>query len=575
MSDLKHITAGLQASIQTMYGSRPHPVLSLLVTGGGMQVVPWLLCTPGASACIMSADVPYARVASEKVITDYTGALVNTGSTCREQAILLAKAAFQKTCESVLRDNHGNINEYLSNVSSVMGVGCTAALVSAVTKRGDHRCHIAVYTDTRCESYSITLIKGTRDRPGEDAVCSQLILEAILKQTNPALLPPGALLQVVEPNLDTVTAAPLEQVTTVTSPHSDALEKIYERKIKYSLYFKRQGSAHHPAHGTGGASDDYLVLEDARLPAGTIIYPGSFNPLHEGHLALARAALNHAEAEHLATPALQKRKHADQCNITETAPYQPPMVVFEIGALNADKPPLPREEVLRRLAQFDVAMNPLFEKYGLTNIAVCITSEPLFLGKSYLFPGCRFAVGADTMVRLVNGKYYQDPPQPSTETDLTQKSCSPELLQHRGMTNMVAALTRIAENKCSFIVGGRVKTPAAPAVPVDVDQTGSATVSSTAGTIPAAAVYQTCASILRDSYAVVTGSVSSHSSRVPSKDMSVEQVLPHNVVSLFHSLTEAEFRLDLSSTEIRARTAALATVPATTAAQKGRGLPEV
>jgi cytidyltransferase-like protein len=574
MSDLKHITAGLQAGIQTMYGSRPHPVVSLLVTGGGMQVVPWLLCTPGASACIMSADVPYARAASEKVITDYTGALVNTGSTCREQAILLAKAAFQKTCESVLRDNHGNINEYLSNVSSVMGVGCTAALVSAVTKRGDHRCHIAVYTDTRCESYSITLIKGTRDRPGEDAVCSQLILEAILKQTNPALLPPGALLQAVESNLDTVTAAPLEQVTTVTSPHSDALEKIYERKIKYALYFKRQGSAPHPAHDTGGASDDYLILEDARLPAGTIIYPGSFNPLHEGHLALARAALNHAEAEHLATPALQQRKHADQCNITETVPYQPPMVMFEIGALNADKPPLPREEVLRRLAQFDVATNPLFEKYGLTNIAVCITSEPLFLGKSYLFPGCRFVVGADTMVRLVNGKYYHDPPRQSTKADGTQE-CGPELQQHRGVTNMVAALTRVAENKCSFIVGGRVKTPAAPAVPVNVDQTGSTTVSSTVGAIPAAATYQTCASILQDSYATVTGSEPSYSSPVPSKDMSVEQMLPQNVVSLFHSLSEAEFRLDLSSTEIRARTVASIAAPAATAAQQECGVREV
>jgi hypothetical protein len=36
-------------------------------------------------------------------------------------------------------------------------------------------------------------------------------------------------------------------------------------------------------------------------------------------------------------------------------PFKAPLVVFEMSALNADKPPIAREEVERRLRQFDAS----------------------------------------------------------------------------------------------------------------------------------------------------------------------------------------------------------------------------
>ena len=74
--------------------------------------------------------------------------------------------------------------------------------------------------------------------------------------------------------------------------------------------------------------------------------------------------------------------------------------------INADKPPLPKDEILRRVRQFDPYTNPVLKAAGLTNIAVAITTEPLFLGKTKLFQHTSFLIGSDTLARLINPKYY-------------------------------------------------------------------------------------------------------------------------------------------------------------------------
>ena len=123
------------------------------------------------------------------------------------------------------------------------------------------------------------------------------------------------------------------------------------------------------------------------------LLPGSFNPLHHGHLALAAAA-----EKHLALP-----------------------VAFELSVANVDKPEMADDEVARRVAQFD----------GVGR--VWVTRAATFAAKAKLFPGAAFVVGHDTAARLIDPKYYLGEPALRD-----------------------AALRTLAAGGCRVVVGGRV-----------------------------------------------------------------------------------------------------------------------
>jgi len=114
------------------------------------------------------------------------------------------------------------------------------------------------------------------------------------------------------------------------------------------------------------AQPDGQILLTAPQPV--VLLPGSFNPVHPGHVLLARAA--------------------------EELRQQP--LAFEISVTNVDKPPLAGKTVRDRIAQF------------AWKSPVELTRAPTFVEKSRLFPRTTFVIGADTAERLVAPKYYGD-----------------------------------------------------------------------------------------------------------------------------------------------------------------------
>src|SRR5258707_6445797 len=111
--------------------------------------------------------------------------------------------------------------------------------------------------------------------------------------------------------------------------------------------------------------DRLTVQPDGQImlaaPQPVVLFPGSFNPMHEGHALLARVA--------------------------EELRQQP--LAFEISVTNVDKPPLAGETVRHRLAQF------------AWKSPVELTRTPTFVEKARLFSGMTAVVVSDHGARAV------------------------------------------------------------------------------------------------------------------------------------------------------------------------------
>ena len=497
--------------------SNPRNVMSVFVTGGGSTSLEWLFTVPGASRSLMDAGVVYSRSALNAFIKGNTNELL-VSACSSSTALIMADASWRHASEYLLADSR-DFNT-LRNCQ-IFGVSCTASLVSESPKKGAHRVFVATASQAVSRVYSVEFDKGRRSREGEDMACSRLMLEAIAKCGGVEPLPVDYLYQPVE--IPGQTFACAEVVKTTTVERTDVLERIYKRDVQQALFIKRRageggassssqgsstGNVDMKYSGTSGEdgfdiNDRFVVLEDVSLPKGTLVFPGSFNPVHEGHVALVVAALQKLSMS-LPPSDRWSSPNTPDCSDSETdSPsenWKRIPVIFEIAAINADKPPLPRDEVMRRIAQFDPFTNPALLAAGLTNVAVCVTSEPLFLEKSKLFADCNFLIGSDTMSRIIDPKYYNAGTEAGDEaSQRQQQACA-----------MVSALSAIKERGCRFIVGGRVASPSGPSG----DQQQFNTLES-----------------IRASSAIA---------------------LPNTLLtSLFEGLTEMEFRVDLSSTDLR------------------------
>lgn len=135
----------------------------LVVTGGGTQALADLLAVPGASRTVLEALIPY----SDASLAEFLGT-TPTQAVSVETAVALAQRAYQRACS--LREG---------NTIPVVGLSCTATLVTDRPKKGEHRACIGLSEGENVEVYTLTLRKGIRDRLGEERLVSDLLLQIL------------------------------------------------------------------------------------------------------------------------------------------------------------------------------------------------------------------------------------------------------------------------------------------------------------------------------------------------------------------------------------------------------------
>ncbi len=310
--------------------------------GAGSEGLSWLHSVAGSSRTILEATDRYAP----ESLTDLLG-FTPRQFTTPEISMLMANRAYLRA-------------RSLCDAESVIGLGCTAAIATDRAKKGEHRCHVSIQNGASLITYSLTMNKGSRSREEEESLVSRLMIHALAKSCG----------------VNGV-ALPLEPEDSVRRIQGD--ESLWD--------------------WLAGQSIDYLSVDaQGLITAGNflehvVVFPGSYNPLHDGHRRLAEL--------------VRQRLNKDVC--------------FEITLKNADKDQISWSEAKQRAEQF--------RGYG----TVLFTQVPLFSQKSKIFPNSVFVIGTDTVTRLIQTRFYDD-----------------------DSGKMDQSFKEILQSGCRFLVAGRV-----------------------------------------------------------------------------------------------------------------------
>ena len=322
--------------------------LVIAVAGGGTGAIAALARRPGASRTLLHAVVPY----SEESMRAYLG--YEPRSLCsKETAADIAR-----------RSRDLGLSRFPELAATLVGVGVTAALTTDRPRRGRNRCFVSITGASVDINREIDLRDDSRSRVDEETLVDGIVLNCIAE----------AFAVTDRIQLDLFPGERVEDSVLGTAYW-------YER-----LTHSRVGSFRQDERGR---------LSEGPVPAGAVL-PGSFDPLHRGHVELARAAADILDTE----------------------------VGYELSVSNVDKPVIGLDELERRLSQF-------------TGVGeVLVTSAPTFVEKARILPKRVFVIGADTAPRVVDCKYYGG-----------------------SRSEMLAALDELSGAGCMFLVAGRSGGP--------------------------------------------------------------------------------------------------------------------
>lgn len=338
-----HESPDLKAVLEPLAAKKLRVVMA--ATGGGSQAICRMAGTPGASDVLVEGLVPYGRTAVDRLLGGPQEQYCSPKAARR-----LAVAAWQRAIDC------GAAPE------QAVGAAVTASLATNRPKRGGHRVHVAVQTLHSTGTASLQLKKGTRSRSEEEAIAADLLLDALATSCNRDFPEPHAFESMLPAALG-ASAVPHQSLALRSGEHPDneaftapaAWQGLLSGNTRAVLAVERA----EPKRAS--------APEEPMEPRpGMLVFPGSFDPLHDGHCQMASIA------EEIAERAVQ----------------------YEISVTNVEKPALDYMEISKRLASFD------------TDRAVWLTRAATFVKKTKVFPKATFVLGADTFVRLFDPAFY-------------------------------------------------------------------------------------------------------------------------------------------------------------------------
>jgi len=490
----------------------------MAIAGGGGHALSTLAATPGASQLLLEGTVTYDRSSFQTYVGKTLPSDKSFSFSSAEAATLVSRAALLQGMQLQSR-SFDSASANLLALRDTVGLGSASTLKTTTqggmskTGKPSHGNIVATHAVGSQVGMELVLNCPTQSRFQQDVFCSHMILRTLeamaklnTKHSNVAKNGMNGISSIshkMEPqptkSEDVIDPRKYNGVTIEQwqmgdksntfvneDPVKSAANRILSGDEEAVLLLPRSRdntSDDDASHNNKNSFLESLVFPV--LPDNCLIFPGSFNPPHQGHVGLARAAIS-------------KTSTNNNNNNSSSSSKRP--LVFEISITNVDKPSMDPEEVARRVSQFrDVLYQQQNDDQGIPEWGILLTSAPLFADKVNVLrqyapaplqsnindnsPATdnrwSFVIGTDTMVRILNPKYYDN-----------------------SYENMLQAQRSMGAD---FVVGGRLEQMA--------DGSGEK---------------------------FVTG------------EHTLEG-LPEDVKDLFVLLAESDFRVDISSTELRAQ----------------------
>lgn len=308
----------VEASVRSLIAGGHQLVAGVTGAGAGLSKLIWEV--PGVSATLNSVSLVYAQGAFD----DYVGE-ESVKYCSQEGALKLANASYLQLQRLVARRG-----KPLAPGAKIVGLGLSAAVQTSRTRRGDDQIFLAARSQDRLIVSHAKLVKIDDGRKKQGELCDLLGLNTVLRACG-------------------LEEVPVNRADFVETETSDEILPPSLGPITESTLFRSDGTVDRFVPGMLNRKKHFVL-------------PGSFHPLHFGHLEMARVGRRVMGRE----------------------------PVYEISLNNVAKVAPSPEDIAKRIWQFR----------GLADVIVS-PDTPRFVQKIERY-GTDFVIGLDTAVRILD-----------------------------------------------------------------------------------------------------------------------------------------------------------------------------